>query len=439
MLAICIFEILRGVTSPARWHTDATAYDQCKFLGRGISPSRTAWYDFRDRTGKFVKDVHQGMIDQAISDELIEPHECAIDGTLTAASGSRHKLYNLKQVNRRLNMLKRVVRSIDDPEQIASRKPLPARPQWIAPTSTGRQEQLHRFQQAKRQILDNIRENRTKPSRYRRDELRMVISPADPDAVIGKDKLKVVRPLYNTQYVTDCASDVIIAYGVWRQNNDNGTLVPMIEKSQKASGNSLKTLHGDSGYCSILDLKDCKRIDIDLYAPVQDNTTQPGRKTASGESQIPSSDFAFDEATRELTCPGGYTMRLVKEVQVPRADGRRLGELRFEQSVDHCSTCPLATRCISGNGKRRTVSRQSEQAILDEQKEKMATEAGKRSQKIRSQVIERRFADGKKHRGQGIQNGRGLARVEAEVGLLVIAQNTLTLYNLEKRKNTGSD
>ncbi len=49
-------------------------------------------------------------------------------------------------------------------------------------------------------------------------------------------------------------------------------------------------------------------------------------------------------------------------------------------------------------------------------------------------MIERRFADGKLHRNQETQNGRGLHRVRPEVGLLAVAQNTLTLYNLEKRR-----
>jgi hypothetical protein len=62
MLAVALFEILRGQTSPAVWHQDATSRDQCKFLGLGIAPSRTAWYDFRDRAGKFIEKVHQGLI-----------------------------------------------------------------------------------------------------------------------------------------------------------------------------------------------------------------------------------------------------------------------------------------------------------------------------------------------------------------------------------------
>jgi hypothetical protein len=189
-------------------------------------------------------------------------------------------------------------------------------------------------------MLENIGDNRKKHCRYRRDETRMVISPADIDAVIGRDKHKVLRPLYNTQLMTDCASDVIVAFGVWSQANDNGTLVPMIEKTQRITYSRLHTVHADSGYCSILDLQDCESLNIDLYAPIQDNTNQLGRKSGSGESQVPSSEFRFEESSGELTCPAGHAMKLVREVQLPRADGRSLGELRYEQSGEHCSGCP---------------------------------------------------------------------------------------------------
>jgi hypothetical protein len=262
----------------------------------------------------------------------------------------------------------------------------------------------------------------------------MTISPADIDAVIGKDKSNVIRPLYNTQWMADCASDMVIAFGVWAQSNDNGTLVPMIEKTQRIIGWNLQTVHADSGYCSILEIKDCQSLGIELFAPVQDNTKEVNRKSISGQKQIASKEFVFEESTCRLTCPGGHDMNLIRTAQVPRADGRRLGQYFFEQSVDHCQSCPMANRCLSGKAKRRTVTRQVEQPLLDQQIAKMATAEGKRSQQLRSQVIERRFADGKRHRGQGHQNGRGLSRIKAEVGLLVVAQNALTLYNLTKNQ-----
>jgi len=438
LLAISLFEILSGVSSPSAWHHDANTREQCTFLGRGVCPSRSVWYDFRDRCAKFIDSVHQSLVGAAIKRKQIEPTECALDGTFTAAASSRHEIFNLRQINRRLSKLKRAVQSRDDPNQIASSKPLPAVPLWIAKTPAGRLEQLSRFYQAKQRILENIAKNRTKPKRYQRDEDRILISPADIDAVIGKDKKKVVRPLFNTQLMTDCRSDVIVAYEVYSQNNDNGTLAPMIKKSQAVTGNLVETVHADSGYCSILDLKDCGVLEIDLYAPVQDNTAAR-RKLSNGEIQIPSIEFEFDELTRQMTCPAGHEMKFVKKVQVARADGRTLGELRFEQSANVCSGCELASRCFESKSKRRSVSRQSEQHILDAQKEKMASAEGLSSQRLRAQVVERRFADGKQHRNQDVQNGRGLTRVRAEVGLLVVAQNTLTLYNLEKRGAIGFD
>ena len=437
MLAVALVQILIGRTSPAQWFRDATSRDQCKLVGQGIAPSRSAWYDFRDRAAKFIGALHQHIINDATDTDLIDPVEVAVDGTFTAANASRHKIYNLKQINRRLNKLKRVIRSLDDPLQIAAAKPLQKVPKWIAPTTAGRGRQLESLRQAKRELLNKIDDNRKAHSRYRRDEAKMVVSPADPEAVIGRDKHDVVRPLYNIQYMTDCESGVILGFEVFRQNSDNTTLGPMIEHCQRIVGGRLQIVHADASYCSILDLMDCERLKIDLWAPVQDNTMQQ-RKLANGHTQIPSGEFNFDSSTGELQCPAGHAMKQVRNVHLPRACGRTVPELRFEQLEENCSACPLAVKCLGDNAKRRTISRQKDQHLLDAQREKMSGEAGRRSRIKRGSSVERSFGDRKLHRNQAHQNGRGIARVRTEVGLVAIAQNILTLYNREKRcKNTS--
>lgn len=432
MLGVVLVEILAGLTSPAHWWRDATSRDQCKLVGRGIAPSRSAWYDFRDRAGKFIDEVHQQLIDDATNEGLLEPREASMDGTFTAAIASRHKIYNLKQINCRLNKIKRTIRFVDDPSQIASAKPLSNVPKWMAETASGRARQLASFREAKRELLRQIRDNRNAHSRYRRDEAKLVVSPADPEAVIGRDKHHVLRPLYNTQYVTDCQSGIVLGFEVFRQNNDNATLAPVLKRCQQIVRGELARLHADTGYCSVLDLKDCDRLGIELLAPVQNNMMQQ-RKLANGHLQIPSGEFDFDSSSSDLRCPGGHLMKLVRSAEVPRSCGRTVTELRFEQSVDRCSACPLSERCLGNGSKRRTVSRQKDQGLLDAQAAKMSGDLGRESQRRRGSTVERSFGDGKLHRNQNRQHGRGLSRVRAEVGLLVIAQNTLTLYNLEKR------
>lgn len=437
MLALVIVEILIGRTSPAHWAADASTRDQCKLVGQGITPSRTACYEFRNRASKIIDNVHEQITKDATDSGLIEPVEASVDGTFAAASASRHKIFNLKQINRRLSKLKRAIRLLDDPHRVAPAKPLGKIPKWIAKTATGRLRQLATYREAKQEILNKIHENRQAHSRYRRDESKIVLSPVDPEAVIGRDKFEVLRPLYNVQYVTDCQSGVVLSFEVFRQNNDNSTLGPMVERSQRIVGPQLKTIHADAGYCSILDIKDCARLGVDLRAPVQNNTMQQ-RKLANGQFQIPSGEFNFDSSTGALRCPNGHPMMLVRTVEVPRACGRMVPELRFEQLEEKCNVCPLAARCIGDKSKRRTVSRQKEQHLLDAQQNKMSGEEGRRSRGKRGGSVERSFGDRKRHRCTGHQSGRGLLRVRTEVGLVAIAQNILLLYNREKRRENVS-
>jgi hypothetical protein len=373
------------------------------------------------------------MIQDAIQNTIIDPTEGCLDGTFVAAAASRHKMFRLHQVSRRLSIIKRAISQLDNPNQVASGRKLKAFPSWLAKKPSGRQEQLESFRAAKTKILDEIKVNRGLPSSLRRDEDEIKISPADVDAVIGKDKFKVTRPLYNIQYMCDFGSDVILSYEVFRKKNDTGTLIPMINKTQLIIGGKLKKVHADSGYCSLLELTDSIELGVDLLAPVPERKGSKGRLTTSGEIQIPADEFRWDETTASLSCPAGHAMHRVSRSKDPRADNRYVIELRFEQKEERCASCELAARCLAPGAQRRTVRRLEKQSVMDEQIKKMGGEAGAQSARNRKMRIERRYADSKKHRGGRELHGRGLSRATAETGLMVVAQNALTLHLLEKR------
>lgn len=434
LLAIALFEILNGVSSPAAWHRDATTRLQCVFLGQGIAPSRTVFYDFRDRASKFLDEVHKTMVQAITQEGLCDPKEACLDGTFTAASASRRKLFNLAQVNKRRSLIKRVIAKLDDPSQVCCSRPLDRIPKWIGRTCNGRRRQLEDLNSAKRKLLGEITENRGRAARHQRDENKILVSPADVDAVIGRDKLKVVRPLYNVQYMCAANCDVILAYGVEASCNDHSSLIPMIHTTRSITDGALSIVHADCSYCSVSNLAACEKLGISLFASVQENNGTVERKAMDGSNQIPSKEFAFDEASGEMTCPAGHLMNRRSEVQVPRADGHFVGELRFEQDEGKCRVCPLRGKCLQTDVKRRCVSRLKDQHLLDAQQAKMEGAEGKQSVRLRAEQVERRFADGKQHRNQGVQNGRGKSRVQSEVGLLVVAQNTLTIYNLRERR-----
>lgn len=431
MLAIALFEILHGVSSPARWHSDAKTRDQCKFLGQGISPSRSVWYTFRDRCAKFIHQVHQQIVAQACQQKWVDPKECSLDGTFTRAAASRHQRFNLRRISRRIGVLKKVIRQ--RVSESPSSSPVPA---WVAATVHGIQEQLDRYRAAKRRLLEQVAQNRKKPKKYQRNEESILISPTDIDAVFGRDKEKVLCALYNTQYMVAHGSGVIVAYDVFPKTNDTGTLAPMIALTQQIVAGRLLAVHADKGYCSLLELQDCQRLGVELYAPVQDHSRGNGSKSLNGQKLFSQKEFEYCPEEESCRCPAGYTMFRRARGKKARADGRMVEEVRYEQVVERCSGCPLASRCIKPGSVRRTLTRLVGQELLDAQQAKMEENVGKRSAGLRGQTVERAFGDGKLHRNQKEQNGRGITRVKAEVGLLVVAQNSLRLYNHKKSKQT---
>lgn len=435
MLAVALYCILQGIASPAKWFRQFRNSKPCQLLGRGIRPSRSVCYEFRDRCGKCIEQVHQQIVQSAIDEDLIDPREGCLDGTFVAAAASRHNLLNLRQLSRRLAMLKRAVRTLDDARQPAAGC-VEALPAWVAKTPTGRLEQLERHRLGKHRILEQIGQNRGRPKAYQRDEDRITIAVADIEAVIGRDKLKVVRPLYNVQKMSDAQSDMILSFDVFAQNNDTGLLAPMIDHTHKVLPHRLEVVHADSGYCSVLELEDCRQREVELFAPVADRSAVKRNESQDGGEQIPAIEFKFDASCGTMTCPADHTMRRVSRTRTPRADGRRVAELRFEQAETTCQACSLSGNCLGKDSRRRTVRRLEDQHLLNAQKEKMDSPAGRRSNSTRKRQIERRFADSKSHRDGACLHGRGLRRAKTEIGFLAVAQNALTLFTLASSRQT---
>ena len=132
-------------------------------------------------------------------------------------------------------------------------------------------------------------------------------------------------------------------------------------------------------------------------------------------------------------------MRQVSRSRDPRADNRYVIELRFEQSEQRCGECELAGQCLASGSKRRTIRRLVKQSLLDAQGLKMDSDEGRATGRQRKIQVERRYGDSKQHRGGSHLHGRGLTRTTGETGLMVVAQNCLTLYNLEKHTANDSN
>ena len=82
------------------------------------------------------------------------------------------------------------------------------------------------------------------------------------------------------------------------------------------------------------------------------------------------------------------------------------------------------------------MTRQEHEGLVEALRGRMATAEAKALYRRRGQSVELVNADWKEHRRLRRFSGRGLARVRAEVGLMVLAHNRVTLQAEEKKAPT---
>ena len=420
-----LYQYQRGNQSPATWYEEAKLNEAMQWLGRGYVPSRRAWYHFRDRVGKFINQLHEQMVARALEQGL-DATVGVQDGTAVAACASRHRMVNRSTLEKRIGQLVSVLKGEFDEEL----------PRWVPPSESGRLDLAERMNKASEVLAERTAKNARKPSDKRKDPEKIQVSLSDPDAPLGRDKLKVFRPLYTVQYVVAPVSQLIMAYGCEPEVTDVGTLAPMIDKTQKAVCGQLKTMIADAAYCSIVDLQDCLERDIELLAPVQSNALTESKKMAKPIQQIPRDQFDWDKTEQCYRCPQGHRLDYRDRTRKQRHSGRQLWESRYCCDSARCSACPLADKCLRPGSTCRTIKRLEGQELLDAQRDKMDDPQFQMRYRLRGQTVELAYADSKGNRRLHRFHGRGLARARAETGLMVVAQNVLRLDRIERNPLT---
>src|SRR5262249_13589897 len=84
-LKIVLYEIQTGPRSPARWARDVGDRRRLLWLGSGIIPARSRWYDFRDRLGPLLETFHRQVLGWALARGLTTAKAGSLDGTAVAA------------------------------------------------------------------------------------------------------------------------------------------------------------------------------------------------------------------------------------------------------------------------------------------------------------------------------------------------------------------
>jgi hypothetical protein len=295
----------------------------------------------------------------------------------------------------------------------------------MAATAGGRRRQRRRYHEARATAAARIAANARRPPSERRDPAKIVVSPSEPAAVLGPDKTKVFRPLYNAQLAYDLDSEFILGCGVFALPTDVGTLGPMLETMRAVTGRKPAVLLVDAKYAGMIDVAICEREGVTLYAPEGNDVPPDPAKAKAKAKPIPKSAFTWDPQRREYRCPEGHAMPMTKRVSEERTGGVVVYEY-YRCPGEHCRACPRREAC-STSPKGRTVSRAEQEELLERLRQRMATAEAKALYRRRRETVERGFADARRHRNWDRFHGRGVERATTELELLVLAHNLMVL------------
>jgi transposase len=429
LLKMVVYQYLKGQQSPAAWCEEAQLNQAMQWLGRGYTPSRRAWYDFRDRAAQFIAEVHEQIIHRALAEGLLDPTVGVQDGTAIAACASRHRVVNRSTLAKRRTQLDSVLSGA-----VLGGERDEEMPPWVPTTTRGQQDLAKRLQQADEVLTKRLEKNSQRPSDKRQAPDKIRVSLSDPPAPLGRDKLKVYRPLYTVQYMVAPRSLLILSYGCEPAATDAGTLAPMIDKTQAVVGGRLLTVLADAAYCSIVDLQQCEQRHVELLAPVQANAFTAAKHQAQPHPQISREQFVWDAAENCCHCPQGQRLAYVDRTRKRRHSDQTLWEYRYRADPALCQACPLAARCLRPGAACRTIRRLEGQELLDIQRQKMADPAVQARYRLRGETVELTYAECKGNRHLTRFHGRGPERAQTETGLMVVAQNLLRLDRLERNR-----
>jgi transposase len=479
LLKLVLYEHQTGRPQPTQWLADLQKNKAVGWLTFGIKVSRSTLYEFRDRVQPFLADLNQQVIRTAIDEKHTEASTASLDGTFVAANASRHRLLTLKTVEKRLEQLDQEIAKIEAGE-LAKQEPqvaavtsadeavetrvvaeaIPTRPEtepnrqppatqgpsaqptatndkpcsFMGKTKRGMKRQRAQYRKAQEILNERTKTNarRRKDKRKKSDQVRLAIG--DPTAPYGRDKMKVFRPIYNVQTMTDLTTDLVFASSVTPTLSDGGHLVPMVDRTIVVTRQLLKKVLADSGYPSGEDLAQCKARNVEIIAPWNENSFTAEKRAQAGKGgPVRKDEFIWDPAIPGYRCPQGHSLTYSERTTKQKANGDYVTLEIYRADATDCKECPLKARCVHSSSGARTVRRQPHEDLIGEMRDRMKTPEGKALYGQRGCTVERRFADAKSYRGLQRISGRTIERAEAQVGLTFLAHNLITLDKLRNR------
>ena len=234
-----------------------------------------------------------------------------------------------------------------------------------------------------------------------------------------------LKPAYNVQIAVE---NYFIVHGyVSNDRTDYNTLIPVLEKHQKAFGSVLEEVTADSGYCSEKNLLYLKEKGIESYIKLQNHEKRKTRAYAEDISKYYNMKVEVFEDEQFYICHDGRELRHIRTETKEQNGYTQTFEV---YGCADCSGCEHKARCLykydaEKNADRNKVMKVNEQweELREKSHANIQSERGILKRQIRSIQTEGHFGDIKGNENFRRFNYRSTDKVYKEFMLYAIGRN----------------
>jgi BMFP domain-containing protein YqiC len=325
----------------------------------------------------------------------------AIDGSKFKAVNSRDKNFTRKSVQRRLQKtqanIDRYLAKLDAVDR--------EEPEIRAVTAAELQQKIATMEAKMEELRVHAGEVEAHPDH------QVSLTDADARSMMKAGGGSTVG--YNVQTAVDSKHHLIAAHEVTNAPIDRSQLSSMAAKARSALDAETLTVIADPGYYKGEEIVACYDAGITALVPKTDTSTS---KAKGRYSKV---DFHYDAEQNAYICPAGQRLTY-------RFDSVEHGKRLWVYMTYQCSTCPLQSKCTTGNAKR--IKRWEKERILDAADALLKKNPDAMRQ--RKKIVEHPFGTIKYWMGSTHFLMQRLPNVQTEMSLHVLAYNLRRAINV---------
>ena len=397
LLSVWLYGLMTGIRSSRK--LEAACRDQIPYLwltGWQHPDHNTLWRFYKEHR-QAMRSLLKRTVRTAVAMELVDLAVQAVDGTRVAASATWDRTYDAGKLGKLFERVEKAIVDLEAQNEAGEETAATHLPMELADKEVLRERV--------RRAMDDLASQ----------EGLKQINLTDQDARMMKTRHGIV-PGYNAQAVVspvepdeEAARVLITAIDLVNEPTDYTRLIPMLQRAEEMTGVKAPLTLADAGYHSAAALEGCFERGQQVVMP------EPSRGRAL-DHPYHKDRFTYDPDSDTYKCPQGKLLRRSAFMRRDRA-------YQYVAHQEDCQSCPVKTRCLPSNQKRRYVALSMYYPLLLRVRERNQS-AEYRERRRRKTIAEGTFAS-LDRLGWARSRLRGLWKVDCEGYLAGLAHNVL--------------